>query len=389
MPRLLVPAFAVLMGLALAFVSLVPALAPGHADKLLHFSAHALWVSLVFLALPKGARRWPYALAMLAFGIVIEAIQPFTGRSFSYADMAANGAGILAGALASVPLCALLIEPGRRRLAAFTLAGLVAGLYPVVSGTVMYGPGLAFWNCDYVFTVGDNARGDRPWRGELVCARLMAGGRDLSPSGAPHPNCGAPRPKAATALLELGSQSAHGSPRREAPLPKTVSRPFCQEVRAAHSFVLEAWVRSDTLDQKGPARIINFADTTRRTNLSLGQLYDVAQMRLRTPQTGHYAVNAFVQTAPGSFTTDPLKITYHYAGGMAALSTSAGGQDGPKDIDPLVPGRIKRELSVGLIAVGLILAALAGLQGLGVIVSVMRAGLGGMARQLRPQRGEG
>ncbi len=71
---------------------------PG-ADKLAHAAAFAL------LVLPMGWRRpaaltWLAPLA-LAYGGVIELVQPHVGRSAEWADLAADGVGIALGVLLS------------------------------------------------------------------------------------------------------------------------------------------------------------------------------------------------------------------------------------------------------------------------------------------------
>jgi VanZ family protein len=93
-------ALTALFALAVALSTLVP-VPPGPAnipglDKLAHVTAFAA------LAMPL-AWRYPHlwravALAALAYGGVIEIAQPFTGRTASWGDLLADGAGALIGA---------------------------------------------------------------------------------------------------------------------------------------------------------------------------------------------------------------------------------------------------------------------------------------------------
>lgn len=92
----------------LAPVKGLPPLFPG-ADKLVHAGTHA-WLALLRLAsmrLSPGIgesdstrRRALVWAGLFAYGAAIEVLQNFTGRTFSVADMAANGAGGALGVLA-------------------------------------------------------------------------------------------------------------------------------------------------------------------------------------------------------------------------------------------------------------------------------------------------
>jgi len=75
------------------------------SDKIGHFSAYALmmlWFSQIYV---RNRTRWALALAFIVLGIVLECLQGLSGyRSFEYADMGANTAGVL---------CALLLAQTR------------------------------------------------------------------------------------------------------------------------------------------------------------------------------------------------------------------------------------------------------------------------------------
>lgn len=71
-----------------------------YEDKIGHLIAYGLlmlWFAQLFIE--RQARFW-YGLAFVALGIVLEFCQGALGyRSFEYADMVANGFGVIAGAL--------------------------------------------------------------------------------------------------------------------------------------------------------------------------------------------------------------------------------------------------------------------------------------------------
>ncbi len=75
------------------------------SDKLEHFAAYAfmmLWFAQIYT---RNRVRWPIALAFVMLGISLEYLQRLSGyRTFEYADMGANAAGVL---------CALLLAQTR------------------------------------------------------------------------------------------------------------------------------------------------------------------------------------------------------------------------------------------------------------------------------------
>ncbi len=75
------------------------------SDKLGHFAAYALMM-LWFAQIYTGNRaRWAIALVFVALGIALECLQRLGGyRTFEYADMGANTAGVM---------CALLLAQTR------------------------------------------------------------------------------------------------------------------------------------------------------------------------------------------------------------------------------------------------------------------------------------
>jgi VanZ family protein len=100
---LVTPAFAyaatILLALAIAIVTLMPPgylpVQPPGSDKLHHLLGFAALAFPIALARP---RRLVFMLpAFFAFGAVIELLQPRFGRSAEFADLIADGIGILIG----------------------------------------------------------------------------------------------------------------------------------------------------------------------------------------------------------------------------------------------------------------------------------------------------
>ena len=91
---------------AIVVLSLIPTTAQvdiDHRDKLGHFAAYGLLMSVFCLIYDQWRTRLAYAAGFIAMGVALEILQGMTGyRTFDVLDMAANAAGVLfalAGAL--------------------------------------------------------------------------------------------------------------------------------------------------------------------------------------------------------------------------------------------------------------------------------------------------
>jgi VanZ family protein len=89
-----------LLALIVAALTLIPvtlgAAGIAHLDKLAHVLAFAAICAPLAWRYPRHWRT--VALVGLAYGGVIEIIQPFTGRSAEWGDLAADGIGAFSGA---------------------------------------------------------------------------------------------------------------------------------------------------------------------------------------------------------------------------------------------------------------------------------------------------
>ena len=86
---------------AIALVSLLPQQAIGavEADKLKHFAAYGVLSTLTWAAFDVrfGRGMLVAGLALAAYGLAIELLQPHVGRTFSFGDALANAVGLLFG----------------------------------------------------------------------------------------------------------------------------------------------------------------------------------------------------------------------------------------------------------------------------------------------------
>jgi len=110
-----------LMVAGLVWLSLMPnppqPLSFAFADKLEHAAGFA-WLALWFLQIVAARRRLPAMAALLLLGTAIEVAQSFTAtRLFEFADIAADAAGIVLGALLAQTGLGGLLAGIERRLA--------------------------------------------------------------------------------------------------------------------------------------------------------------------------------------------------------------------------------------------------------------------------------
>ncbi|RBM41303.1 hypothetical protein [Vibrio tarriae] len=75
--------------------SLVKVVELPNIDKVEHTLAY--WVLTLLGCAGLSRRVWIAPLLLFAFGVVAEFVQESIGREFSWADIAANGAGVLLG----------------------------------------------------------------------------------------------------------------------------------------------------------------------------------------------------------------------------------------------------------------------------------------------------
>jgi VanZ family protein len=93
---------AMILAVAITIGSLIP-LPPMHtgqgSDKVFHLAAYGLLAVLALVQRQSYRAMLIVIIAIVMLGLMIEFIQPFTGRQREVADLMANAAGTLIGAL--------------------------------------------------------------------------------------------------------------------------------------------------------------------------------------------------------------------------------------------------------------------------------------------------
>lgn len=90
--------------------------------------------------------------------------------------------------------------------------------------------------------------------------------------------------------------------------------PVIRSLSSANEFTVELWLTSQTLTQKGPARIVTISLDTGQRNFTLGQLDDRFDVRLRTTKTDGNGLPS-TSTPPGSVTTAKTHVAVTFRSG--------------------------------------------------------------------------
>ncbi|MBK8167472.1 MAG: VanZ family protein [bacterium] len=276
---------------------------------------------LLYVPLGLALWRWPRARLLLvatALSAGIEVSQYWNSdRHPSPGDVVTNAAGaVLAAAWIRRRRVGDASGPerfvaGRRGLVA---AGtLLVGL--VALGQVPAGPvALADWEPEYPLLLGNEATGDRPWRGTLESLALL------------------PVPLSAAQLRAASRDPAevmgHACITRSADvmaggagfaLEADAARDLAAAAQAAGGVAVIARIVPADVEQKGPARIVSFSSGTRLRNLDLGQEERGLVFRFRTPLSGENGTRRPVETGAVLAAGRAVTVAAGYDGRVARI----------------------------------------------------------------------
>ncbi|MEM1255078.1 MAG: tandem-95 repeat protein [Cyanobacteria bacterium P01_H01_bin.21] len=81
-------------------------------------------------------------------------------------------------------------------------------------------------------------------------------------------------------------------------------------IKETQEITIEAWIKSNSLNQRGPARIATLSADSGNRNFTLGQTGDDYQVRLRTTTTGNNGVGKTVTSTGAEVTTEFSHVVY-------------------------------------------------------------------------------
>ena len=303
-----------------------------------------------------------------ALSLSIEVLQQWLpSRAPSLIDVACNTGGALIGAIGYSGWGTAFTARVHRFRGEASPAGRVAVLTAcsaialLASGVIQFCSRPSNWNDDFLLSFGNEATGNRRWRGrvlsfdvsdtalspEALCA-FAAGDSGTAPNGTVLSldwtvvrewQAAAARPPQfewvgaasapATQGLDVGG---HGWLRSAVPV-----RDIAQRIRAANQFTMRLVCASGRSPQFGPARIVSYSAGPLRGNFTIGQEGTDLIFRLRTPNTGANGARIPLRI-PAVFADDGVRdILFSYSGWV--LRAAVAGSNNVQTLE-LSPGTV-------------------------------------------------
>ncbi len=324
----------------------------------------------VVLFVPLGVLAWSQArrtgtgvagsllLCAAAGGCLSAAIEYVQGwlasRDSSLLDVLSNTVGAGLGAWLAHRWGARASRAyARSRLRTTRAVPWVAAALGVVtlatSGLLQAQTRLSNWDDQFPLLVGNEATGDRPWRGQLFSVAIFSGAtaadslRQFAIDGE------ASLPAERLASFDLQGSATSGGVAGMMPTPDgpedvggtsswlahpVDAAPWVRRIRDTNAFTLRVRCATADMAQGGPARIVsNSADIALR-NFTIGQQGTALVVRLRTPATGVNG-NEPELVMPAVFTdAAPRDLLVSYDGATLAVAVAGSHQVARLELTP-------------------------------------------------------
>src|SRR6185436_7800262 len=290
------------------------------------------FVANLFLYAPLGVALWRRPIWVIAalcglFSAVIEASQVWSIDRFPSAhDVISNTAGAVIAALvwrATRPrdvegdqvvvgpwaACALLIAAG---------SIVVLWWRPATSSAI------AGWDRTYRLQLGNELTGDREWHGVISALAIVPSAlsrrefRHLSETPA------ASWPTVVEDAIDVSTESMTFAGGPSVLLQPAVAEDFVDRASRAQAFTIAARIRSESLTQKGPARIVSFSIDPYHRNVDLGQEAEALTFRVRTPVTGLNGEDGYVESSRSLRAGAEMTVAGTYDGTVERLWVDGG-----------------------------------------------------------------
>ncbi len=237
----------------------------------------------------------------LCLSTVAEVLQlGYIDRVPSVADITSNTCGALVGYLFALAwVWATGIDPKSvrisRPLAALGIPAVIVGVILLVDHPTR--SDFSNWSPTFHLAIGNELTHDRPWAGTVTEFQIypfaMAPSQldDLARQAAHGDNAGFP----SGGLIPVAASDA---PYGHSLLSSDQELSLYDALVKQNQLTLLLSMRTNNLDQRGPARIITYSQDRGNTNFTLGQLHDTLTFRLRTPASGANGSNPALYSGP-------------------------------------------------------------------------------------------
>jgi hypothetical protein len=275
------------------------------------------------LGIALGERRWwTVAAAAFVLSLTVETVQLWSFERFSSPyDVIAN---VLGAAMASSAWRRFRGQSATQPFFLLKKTWLFAALVGSVAVLTIWNlptrsAGIADWDASFNLMLGNESTGDRAWRGEISDLVILSRALTRAEIGSLDAGAdGSGRTLEHEALFHSRVPvTLDGGPPIH--LSKSLAERLVRDITTQGAFTLIVRMRSDDLNQTGPARIVTFSDGTLRRNFDLGQDQGRLVFRVRTPVTGENAENVRAESLPVLKPQAEVLVTATYDGAIAKI----------------------------------------------------------------------
>lgn len=267
-------------------------------------SPFGLWVRSVFNRKDPNqiAALWIPMLIGLSLSLIVELAQLFLIRSTSVVDLMSNTCGTVLGFYFSTQIFRLIhwmrtCSPRFLRIMGTITAALFIVLIFLLP--VRYS-NFSNWNAEYSFVFYNEASGDRPWEGEIQSCSIYNHAFDPAQIHQAYQSdshgLDDPAPATFGAAFSVPASTGNSLAISES-LGPMIAMPLMQTSQM--TVVLR--LRTNRIDQSGPARIVTQSMDANRRNWTIGQSGQSLVFRVRTPISGRNG-SRFQLIAPNCLT---------------------------------------------------------------------------------------
>jgi VanZ like family len=231
----------------------------------------------------------------------------YVDRIPSFLDIGSNTCGAVIGYLVARPFLRKARDPGSVRL---YRPVAVAAIPVAILGTLMlvhHRPRTDFsnWSPAFHLAVGNELTGDRPWSGtisELAIypfAMSPTQVSDLTSQSASSDSVQRTAMKGSSEAAIVGPMQSTALMRFGRPLlSRQEELSLYKQLIGRSQLTLVVRMRTNNLDQTGPARIVTYSLNPVSRNFTLGQIGNTLTFRLRTPASGLNGADPALYTGP-------------------------------------------------------------------------------------------
>jgi hypothetical protein len=239
----------------------------------------------------------------------------------SFVDIAGNTAGSILGYLAAEAFARVTGKDPKtlwisRPLAALAIPISIVGTILLVHHDTV--SDLTNWNPHYHVEIGNELSGGRPWAGSVSRLAIYPFAMSVSQVTAlsnPEP---VPAP-AEPAVVDLTAPAGSALPNGHPILSADDERKLFETLVGRGQFTLVVAMRTSSLDQAGPARIVTYSQNAYSRNFTLGQINKGLTFRLRTPDSGGNGVNPALYTGSVLTANQTVLVTTVYDGRVSRM----------------------------------------------------------------------